>query len=59
MAAGRSACRFFSSSSCAPTVWGRNTSGTPPRVTVSPSLTEALSVTGRPLTAVPPFEPRS
>ena len=59
MAAGRSACRFFSSSSRSPTVWGRNTSGTPPSVMVSPSFTEALSATVRPLTAVPPLEPRS
>ena len=46
MAAGRSACRFFSSSSRSPTVCGRNTSGTPPRVRVSPSFTGACSVTG-------------
>ena len=59
MAAGRSACRFFSSSSRSPTVWGRNTNGTPPSVIVSPSFTGACSVTGVPLTAVPPLEPRS
>ena len=59
MAAGRSACRFFSSSSRSPMVWGRNTRGTPPRVMVSPSFTGALSATAFPLTAVPPLEPRS
>ena len=37
MAAGRSACRFFSNSSRSPTVCGRNTSGTPPRVRYPPA----------------------
>ena len=58
-AAGCSARRRRSSSSCSPTVWGRNKSGTPPRVTVSPSFRGAEAVTASPFTAVPPLEPRS
>ena len=55
MAAGRSACRFFSNSSRSPTVCGRNTSGTPPRVRVSPSFTGPALSPAVPLTACRPW----
>ena len=57
--AGRSACRRFSMAAWSPTVWGRNTRGTPPRVMVSPSFTGAEPVMGVPFTRVPPLESRS
>ena len=59
MAAGRSERRFSSSSSRSATVWGKNSSGTPPSVMVSPSRTGAEPSTGLPLICVPPLDPRS
>ena len=59
MAAGRSARRFSACSSRSSTVWGKNSSGTPPRPMVSPILTEAEPSTFSPLRRTPPLESRS